>query len=96
MSLSAAKLKVRQFLAGRYPADLGEHLAMYSREVVKIDVLAGDLDGEVHWDLADLTGDPDLSSRASIRFDCSRLREACSVVSESVPSSVADMLQLTI
>lgn len=29
-------------------------------------MLVGDVDGEVDWDLADLMGDPEISSRASI------------------------------
>lgn len=44
---------------------------------------------------AHMKGGLDLKSRASIRADYGRIQEVPSMVCESVPSSVADRLQLT-
>lgn len=60
MSLLEAKSQVCHFLAARYAADLEDPLLVAPEEVSSIDVLAGDMDGAGDWDLADLTGDPDL------------------------------------
>lgn len=57
---------------------------------------ASDLEGEADRDLGDLTVGPNSGSRTSTRGDYQRLREACSVVSKFVPSSVADLLLLAI
>lgn len=59
-------------------------------------MFAGDLDYEADRELAEWTGGPYFSSRASIPMDYGRVGGECSVVSESVPSSVADMFQLNI
>lgn len=59
-------------------------------------MLPGDLENEAGWELADLTGGPDLGSRASTRQDYERLWEACSAVNESVTSSAADLLSLVV
>lgn len=77
-------MKGRQFLAERYTADLEEYQAASPEEAATVNVSTGDLDCEVDWEFVDLTGDPDLSSRASIRFRYTCLREAYLVVCESI------------
>lgn len=94
--LSEAKLQVRKPLSFRYPADFEESEAKAPEKMASIDVLAGDLEGEGDWDLAYLTGGPDLSSRAAICEDYERLREACFLVNNSIPSSMSDLLSLGI
>lgn len=54
---------------------------------------AGDVDGKVDWDSADLTGGIKLSSQESIQVDCSCFRDSCLGFSECVPLSGADLLQ---
>lgn len=63
---------------------------------MSIVVLVGNLECESDWDLADLMGGPVLSSQTSIPGDYGHLLEACSVVDESVPQSMADLLSLAI
>lgn len=64
--------------------------------MASINELTGDLEGEADWDLAILTEGSGLGSQASIHGDYGLLGEACSVVSHSLPSSVADLRSLTI
>lgn len=59
-------------------------------------MLAGDLEIEGDLDLALFTGGQVLDSRASIRSDYGPLREAGSVVNESVLSTMAELLSLAI
>lgn len=96
MSLLEAKSKVHQFLAAPYPPDLEEFPTAVTEEIMGIEVLSSDLQSEADWDLDDFTEGLDLGSRASIHEDYGRLCEGCSVVGESVPSSVADLLSLGI
>lgn len=96
ISLSEAKSKVCQFLVNQYPADLDESPVVVSEDVASIDVFADDLDGETDWQLADLTGSFDLRSRAIIRVDYGLLPEASTVVSNSIPSSIAYLFPLDI
>lgn len=60
-------------------------------------MLAGDLleDG-TDWELADLTGCPDLSSRASISGEHGRCFETCLVLSRSFLSSVAFLMSMAV
>lgn len=53
---------MRQFFANQFPADLEESLVVAPEDVVNIDLLAGDLEGKADWEMADLTGGPDLST----------------------------------
>lgn len=61
-SLSEGKLLVSQFFAPQYPADPEESSVVALEEPESIIMLAGDLEGEDDWDLADLTNGPDLGS----------------------------------
>lgn len=61
-----------------------------------VDQLASYLDGEADWYLSDLTGGAYLGSQASILVNYGRPYEACSVVGESVLTSVADLIELAI
>lgn len=92
MLLSEAKSQVRQILEAWYPADLEESLVGTPEEGASSDVLASDVKGESDWDLADLTRRLDLGSRAKIRGDYGCVHEKCSVVTESVSSSVVGLL----
>lgn len=94
--LSEAKLQVCEILPTPYYANLEEFLAMTLEEVDSIDVITGNLEKDADWDLADQMGVSDIRCRGSIRADSERLREACSVVNSSVPSSVAELLSLAI
>lgn len=81
---------------------------MAPEQVPKINVLAANLDSDVYWDTVGVMGDANLNSRFSIHGDykfsrgaCSVVSEACfvdnemgSVVSESVPLTVAVLLSL--
>lgn len=96
MSLLDAKLQAHQFLAARYPAYPEGSPAVALDEVCSIDVFAVDLEGEVDWDLADLTGVPDLGSQASIGGNYDRLQEPCSGVNESVLLSVMDLMAFAV
>lgn len=96
MSLSWVKTQMRQFLTTRCPADSEESTITAPQEVVTIDVPAGDLKGDADWDFADLIGGSNVDSRTSIRCDYGHVREACSASNDSVPSSVADLLLLTV
>lgn len=60
------KSQDRQLLGAWNPADLAEPLAVSPEEMVNTDVLAGDLESEVVWEVADLTGGPELGSQANI------------------------------
>lgn len=71
-----AKCQVGQLLAQRYQADLEEMFAMFSEEVETTNVLAGNLECEVDWEIEDFTGGPYLSNLASIRLEFSSLWKA--------------------
>lgn len=60
MSLLEAKSQVCQFLATRYLADLEEFPAAAPEEVESVDMLAGNLECQAIWYLADLMGGPDI------------------------------------
>lgn len=60
MSLSEARLKVCQFMATQNPSALDKYLVLTTDEVVGIDVLVGDLEGEADWDFANSTRGPKL------------------------------------
>lgn len=96
MSMSQVKVQVHQFLVTRYPTHLAKSPASAPGEVGDIDWLASDLESYKDWELTDLTGSPHLSSLGRIRGVYGRLREACSVVDESVLSSVANTISLRI
>lgn len=55
-SLSNVKTHVAKLFLAQCSVDLRQSPAAACEEDVSIDVLAGDLDGEVHWDLADVMG----------------------------------------
>lgn len=96
MSLSEAKSQVRQFLKTKNSGDLEESLIAALDEVASIEGHSSDLYSEADCNLAYFTGDPDLGSRPIICVYYGRLQDACSVVSKSVPSSVADLLSTAI
>lgn len=96
MPLWEAKSQVRQFLAGRYSLNLEDILAAPPEEMKSINMLASDWEGEADWDLANLTGGPDIGSQPSICSAYGHLRGMCSVVSESVSSSIAYLLLLAV
>lgn len=96
MPPSEAKWRKFEFLETKYPADLEEYLPAAPEELASINVLAGDLHHEADWDLAHVTGSPDLGSRAIIRGDKGHLREVCSVIRKSLPSLVSHLLTLNI
>lgn len=56
MSISEAKSKMRQMLAGWYPADLEKSPAAPLEGMESINVLAGDLEDDPDWDVVGLTG----------------------------------------
>lgn len=66
ISVSEAKSEMRQFLATRYPADLEGSQAAATEEVLSIDGLPSDLEGEIEWDLADLTEGTSMGGLASM------------------------------
>lgn len=72
------------------------YLAVLPEEVATIYLIAGEVDGKVDCKLKDLSGGLDLSSGESNCFDYSRFWETCLVLKVSVPSSVADLFQMTI
>lgn len=92
LSLPESKTQVRQFLAVLDPFDLEAPPAVAPQELPSIDLLAGDLEGEAGCDLSNVMGGLYFGSLATVCGDCGRLFGACSVVNESVPSSVADIL----
>lgn len=96
MSLSAAKSQGHQVLARRYFADLEESLAMQAEDIGRVNVLAWHLKGEASCKLKGLTEGPTLSIPVRMGVNYCFLREAGSVVSESISSSVVDLLQLTV
>lgn len=96
MSLSKAKSQFCQFLASLYPANLEESLTAALEQVTSIDMLSGDLYGDVDWDLPDIIGVPELGIQACIPGDYGCLCEVGSVVSEFFPSSVVDLLLFAI
>lgn len=57
-----AKWQVRQFVVGRYRGNHEECLGAAPEEAATTDVVAGDLDDEADWNLADLTCRPDVTS----------------------------------
>lgn len=59
-------------------------------------MLARDLEGEADFDLAYLTGGPDLGIQASISDDYGHRLEGCFVVSTFIPSSFLDLLSMAI
>lgn len=83
-----------QLLPSEYLDDREESPAWAPDEVARIDMFAGDLYSEAGWDLSDMTGGPEYGSRASIRVDYGRLREAWPVVPSSFLLSVEDFLFL--
>lgn len=85
-----------QFLLAQYPPDLTESLVSDPEELESINVLTSDLDDEEDWGLADLTGDSDIGSRASIHVDYGPLCEMCSMVRYSVPSLDGYLMLVTI
>lgn len=82
--LLAAKLQTSQFLVGRYSADLEGYQAVSSGDATTIDVLAGDRDGHVDWEIVYFR-QVLLTSLAIIFVDWSVLKKACLVVSQSAP-----------
>lgn len=92
----ATKLQTHHILARRYPEFLVDCPAVYPKETITVELLSGDVDGGDDRALGDMTGNPDLGSRTSICLNCSRLWEACSVVSASVPTLREDERRLTI
>lgn len=63
---------------------------------MNIDALTADLEVEANWDFVDLMGGSDSGSQFSIHGNYGRPLDACSVVRESVPLSVVDLLLLAI
>lgn len=53
-----SRLHNPQVIAQRYLADLQEYLAVSSGEVATVNIVPCPLDGEVDWELADLTEGP--------------------------------------
>lgn len=84
--LSDGQSPLCQFLAAWYPVDFQWSLAVASQKVASVVLLAGDLDREADCACSNLTRGLDIGSQASNRGEYGRLREACSVVSEFVPS----------
>lgn len=72
---------MRQILPAWYPLDVEESLGGAPEEMESTNVSVSDLDGEADWEVADLTGDLNIGSYASIRGDYQRLRAECLVVS---------------
>lgn len=91
-----AKGQWRQFLEAQYLTDLEEPPAADPEEVISIDGLASDLEGEAEWESANWTGGLYIGSEASILGEYGRHREVLYVVIESVPLWVADFLSLAI
>lgn len=73
MSLAEVKLQGREFLATWCSTNLVESPTPAPKELASMDVPAGNLEGETYWELATLTGGPELSSQVSIRRDFGRL-----------------------
>lgn len=96
MSLSEVRKKYLSIFAAWSPAGFKESLALAPEKAASISMLVRDLAGEADWDLANSEGGFDLCSPASLPGNNLLLCEACSLVSESVPSSVANLLYLSI
>lgn len=96
MVLSEARSQVRQFLVARYHTTLTESASETPEEVVSINVLARDLEGETDWKLADSTKGSDFGTRATTRGGNGRHCEACLEINQPIPSSVLDLLTLAI
>lgn len=62
--------------------------------MTSIDIFTGDLHWEAYSDMASFTEGPDLGDPSSIHVGDRRFLEVCSVVRESVLSSVAHLLWL--
>lgn len=87
-SLQEVKSQVNGFLATQYPASLEESLAATRKYVGSINVVDGDLEGDLDLDFAELTEGPGLGRRAIIRCNYGHFCEACSVVNKSDFSSM--------
>lgn len=96
MSLSALKLQEHQFLSTWYPANLKQSPTAAPQEVASISVLSVDPAGGADWYSFVLKGGSNLCSRSSNPGDCRGLFEAGTVVSESIPLSVPQKLQLAV
>lgn len=69
VSLTKARLKVRQFLATQYPDDLEESMVAVPEEVASIEMLASNLNCGADRNFVDSTGGINLGSGASIYDD---------------------------
>lgn len=72
---SEGKVQRRGFWAIQYPANIEETQVGAAGEVAIIDVLNDAFNGEVDWDLANLTWGTDLGSSVSICIDYVRHHE---------------------
>lgn len=88
--LPPAKMQGRQFLGTRDSADAEELPGEDLEGVASIYLLAGDLDGEMDWSLADLTGIPGQGRGDNIRGNLGFFVRRVLMASYSVPSLVAD------
>lgn len=95
-SLSEVKSQARQLLAPQYLTDLKEAPVAAQEKVASVYVLASDLDGKANWDMADMTGDLDLGSWATLLGGYGRVLEVCWLIIESVPLLGVDQLSLAI
>lgn len=94
VSIAETKLQGRQQLATQFLTDLKNSSVEDPENVASIDVFAGDLDGDPYLDLSDLTGGPDFSSLVITFINYGLLREACWVVTVSVPSLVSHLFSV--
>lgn len=96
MSISEAKFHVHLLMGARYAVKFEEFPAGALEEVASMDMLPGDLEVKVERYVADPTGGLDLGNLVSICGDYERFLETYSMTSDSIPSSVADLLSLAI
>lgn len=82
---------MRELFAAQHPPHLGDSSTVTPEKVGSINMHASDLEWEAGWDLTDLPGSPDLGNQTSLCGFCRLLGVLCAVVSESIPSSVADL-----
>lgn len=94
--LPEIKWEFCQFLVTHYPADLEKSAVVAAEEQASNGVFARDLDDDADWDSDYFRGVSNLGSRTNIHLGYWRLHEVCSVVIESFPSSVADLLSLKV
>lgn len=80
----------------RHPEDLEETMTVCSEEAAWINVFAADVNEDADYEFENLTGSSDFSSPASIRVNFGLPGKALLVVSDSIPSTVADLLQLNV